>query len=86
MRNPGGQILICDDSGSRREHDTFTCHHCCKVVMVPVRADPAAIGGMCYQCMKLVCPGCVAKAECTPLEKWLEQQERRADALRSYGL
>jgi hypothetical protein len=66
--------------------DTFTCGHCNCVVLVPAKADPAAIGGMCHQCMKLICPACVEAAVCTPFEAKLEAIERRADALRSYGL
>jgi hypothetical protein len=85
MRRPGGQLTITDPNGVV-EHDTFTCFHCNKVVIVPARADPARIGGMCYQCMHLVCPGCVAAGGCTPFEKWLDAMERRSDALRSYGV
>ncbi len=85
MQRPGGQVTIVCDGGTR-EADTYSCGHCQRVVVVPAKADPANLGGMCYACMHLVCPACVAKAECTPIEKWLEQQERRADTLRSYGL
>ena len=85
MRRPGGQLIITDPNGVT-EHDTFTCFHCNKVVIVPARGDPANIGGMCFQCMHLVCPGCVAAGGCTPFEKWLDAMERRSDALRSYGV
>jgi hypothetical protein len=84
MRNAGGYGVITSPDGIE-EHDTFTCAHCNKVVVVPVRADPGDIGGMCYQCMRLVCPGCVAAGGCTPFERKLDLMERRADALRSYG-
>lgn len=97
MRNPGGYgQIICDGSPSRavafdefgrvvaQETDTFTCGHCNKVVFVPTRADPANIGGMCKQCMSLVCPICVNVGNCTPLEKKIQEMERRAATLRSY--
>jgi hypothetical protein len=92
-----GQI-ICDDpqravvvdklSGQQLppETDSFTCRHCSRVVFVPVKADPATIGGMCYGCMGLICSGCVATGKCDPLEAKLERMERRQDTLRSYGM
>lgn len=85
MRLAGGH-LICTSPDGVETTDTFTCHHCNCIVLVPVKADPAEIGGMCYQCMKLVCPRCVAAAVCSPFEKKLEAIERRHDTLRSYGL
>jgi hypothetical protein len=84
MRRAGGELTITSPNGVEIR-DTFTCFHCNRVVIVPLKADPVAIGGMCYQCMKLVCPGCVALGTCTPFEKKLDAMERRADALRSYG-
>lgn len=83
MRRPGGYGVITSPDGVE-EHDTFTCFHCNKVVIVLPKAAPETIGGMCYQCMKLVCPTCVDLGTCTPFEKRLEAIERRADALRSY--
>ena len=84
MQRPGGYGVITGPDGVE-EHDTFTCFHCNKVVIVPVRADPADIGGMCYQCMRLICPRCADQGICVPFERKLELMERRADALRSYG-
>lgn len=71
------------------ECDTFTCGHlspgCMGVVHVFPKMDPADIGGLCKQCMKLICPNCVDKG-CYPLEKALEQSEAKDRALRSYGM
>ena len=74
MRNPQGNATIVGDlqrgtptivEGGVRHHeaeiDTYTCFHCCRIVHVPVRADPANIGGLCKQCMGLVCSRCYAK-------------------------
>lgn len=85
MRTPGGH-LICSGPDGVTTTDTFTCFHCNCIVLVPTKADPAEIGGMCHLCMKLVCPRCVAAAACTPFEKKLDAIERRYDTLRSYGM
>ena len=98
MRNPQGQATIVGDLqrgdvtvGTRfhrhteGEIDTFTCEHCNRIVHVPVRADPANIGGMCKQYMGLVCPPCLEKRTCTPWEKQMaimESRERLIDACR----
>ena len=68
------------------EVDTFTCNHCQFIVHVPPRADPSNVGGLCRQCMGLICPKCVARGNCTPWEQTMEKMEAREDALRSYGL
>src|SRR5690348_18253186 len=98
MRKAGGygQVLGCDgpppqlrDAYGREippECDTFVCGHCNSVVFVKPREKPEDIGGMCYQCWHLVCPKCVEQAVCKPFEKQLETIERRAEALRSYGI
>lgn len=98
MRNAGGygQVLGCDGPPAQlrdvygreipHECDSYSCGHCNRVVFVRPKEKPEDIGGMCYQCWHLVCPHCVDKAICTPLEKRLEIMERRAEALRSYGI
>ena len=98
MRNAGGYSqIICDDPGRTiakdaygrevpTEADTFTCGHCNKVVFVRPRERPEDIGGLCKQCMKLICPHCLIAGNCTPLEKRLAAQEARYHALRSYGM
>lgn len=98
MRNPGGHgQLICEDpkqsfvtdAYGRRiaaEVDSYTCGHCNQVVMVNVGERPEDIGGLCKQCMSLVCPHCVITGRCEPLEERLAKQEQRYHALRSYGV
>lgn len=86
MRNEQGRATLTDRTTGNiiREVSTFQCHHCSRIIHVPVKADPAAIGGLCGHCVKLICPNCVGKP-CTP---WLERIyafERKLDARRSYG-
>lgn len=85
MWRAGGYSCISEPDCSPVEQDTFTCGHCNYIVHVKPKTDPTNLGGMCKQCMKLVCPRCVGKG-CDPLEKKLERAEARAAALRSYGL
>jgi hypothetical protein len=68
------------------EGETFTCAHDQRLVRVPPRADPAAMGGVCKVCMGLICPRCVASGKCDPFEKKLEREEARGRLLRSAGL
>ena len=88
MRNPQGYAVINDvsaDGGLVGEVDTFTCKHCQHIVHVPVRADPATMGGLCRQCMGLICPRCVDKQTCTPWEQSMARMEAREAARRSYA-
>ena len=99
MRSPQGQATLVGpgymESGrpagpaGLRDNgvcDTFTCGHCQFLVHVPPKADAADLGGLCKQCMRLVCPKCLDKHTCTPWELAIEAMEARQDALRSYGL
>ena len=100
MRNPGGYAVITSPEAGvanfdRRQRleigegtteiDSFTCFHCNSVVHVLTRQDPTTIGGLCKQCMKLICPKCTDEGSCVPFEKKLERWEARDRALRSYG-
>lgn len=103
MRKPGGYgELICDGPVKARDrfgrvieqhHDTATCNHCGAVVFVNAYEKPEDIGGFCRRCMSLICGPCVDKNVCRPVEKWLEEQERRIEnaierqqSLKSYGV
>lgn len=100
MHKPGGYAVIVSPTEAvatfdrlRREQlhagtnemDTFSCGHCGSIVHVPARTDPANLGGLCKQCMRLICPRCLDKG-CEPLERKLERAEERDRTLRSYGL
>ena len=99
MRNPQGCATIVGDlsagdttvgeDGLRHteaEIDTFTCGHCMAIKHVMPRCDPADLGGLCKQCMSLVCNRCYAKGTCTPWEEEMARSEAKGAALRSYGL
>lgn len=86
MRSPGGYAVWSYDDGRIVEQDSFTCTHCQRVTFVAARQDPASLGGLCKQCMGLVCARCAADGRCTPFEKVLEAQEARGRFLQSAGL
>ena len=98
MRNPHGYATVVGDLDHRAptiteggvrhsevEIDTYTCGHCCAVKHVQPRCDPANLGGLCKQCMSLVCAKCHAKGTCTPWEEEMLRREARGAALRSYA-
>lgn len=92
--NPDPSAVVLDDKGARperltvgtNEYDTFSCGHCNAIRHVRAKERPEDTGGLCKQCMKLICPHCLNTGRCDPLEKKLEMAERRDMALRSYGL
>lgn len=94
VTNPTPSLIRLDDKAARPEqaiegtleYDTFSCGHCGSVRHVRPREDPANTGGLCKQCMKLICPHCLQTGRCDPLEKKLERMEKRDIALRSYGV
>ena len=76
MRNPQGYAVWTGPSAVV-ERDSFSCGHCNRITFVAPRADPADVGGLCKQCMHLICPRCTALGRCTPLEQQIEQSEAR---------
>lgn len=100
MRNPGGYAMIVSPDSQRvnfdhlrceqvnagtYEADTFTCHHCNRVVHVKAKAPLDEFGSMCRNCMKMVCPAC-ADGGCTPFLKKLEQEEERDYLRHQYAM
>jgi hypothetical protein len=81
----GGYAFSFDAGGVRQESDTFTCFHCNHVVIVKPNCNLDDLGGMCRNCMKMICSSCLDLG-CTPFEKKLEQIEARDRTLRSYGI
>lgn len=71
---------ISNPDGKDEEVDSLTCYHCGTVVWMKPFQDGAAMGGHCSCCDRYICLNCVGKG-CTPLNKRLEQEERR----REYG-
>jgi hypothetical protein len=80
----GGWLQTITAAGTV-EHDTFTCQHCGRIVVVRHGCSPEELGGRCTCCGGLICPDCVGKG-CDHIEKKLERAEAREKALRSYGL
>ena len=76
MLRPGGYARIDDPDRALVEFDTFTCAHCNRVTHVKAHARPEDIGGLCKQCMGLICPRCVGEP-CAPFLKRLEDMEAR---------
>ena len=68
------------------ERSTFSCFHCNRVSFVRPKQRAEDIGGLCKQCMGLLCPACADRRVCLPWEKQMEHQEARYHALRSYGM
>ncbi len=85
MRKPQGYATIVDPDAPTVEMDTFTCAHCNCVKHVKPRERPEDTGGLCKQCMKLICAQCVERGHCDPFEEKLRREEARYHALRSYG-
>ena len=71
---------------TENEIDTFTCGHCCRIIHVVPRSDAANIGGLCKQCMSLICPRCVGKQTCMPWEKKMLRREARERFRQEAGL
>lgn len=86
MRNAQGYAVWTDPSLPTKECDTFTCHHCNKIVFVPPKADPSTLGGFCRLCMKNICGSCLNEGNCVPFEKKLEQMESKARMLSAIGV
>lgn len=91
--NPSSGALVLDDRLARPEDarektelDTFTCGHCGRLRHVRAKERPEDTGGLCKQCMSLICPHCLNSGRCDPLEKKLQRQEQRDSVLRSYGM
>ena len=74
---PDGPVLECDN---------FTCQHCQRIVFVQPKQAAPDMGGLCKQCMGLICPRCYEARVCIPWEKEMARREASAGARRSYGM
>lgn len=74
-----------DGNGRLHECDTFTCRHCQKIVDVPAFGRPEDVGGLCYTCMGCICPACVDRATCDPIDEKIKRAEAAYHARRSYA-
>ena len=80
MRRPGGYVTLTVENKIAYETDCFSCGHCNRVTHVAVKQKAEDLGGLCKQCMKLICAQCAVSGRCLPLEKQLDAWER-ADRL-----
>lgn len=85
MRRPQGYACISEPE-QNKEFDTFSCGHCNCIKHVKPMQRAEDMGGLCKQCMKLICGPCLNLGTCDPLEKQIERMEARDHTLRSYGL
>lgn len=85
FRSKGYSVYI-DELGQTHETDTFTCRHCQKLVSVPAMAKPEDVGGLCYRCYAPICPSCVEKGGCDPIDEKIRREEASYHARKSYGL
>lgn len=76
---------ICGPEGVIAQ-DSFTCGHCQRVVFVKPRERGEDVGGLCKQCMRLICPQCTDKGICDVFEKKLEREEARDRFRRQLGV
>jgi hypothetical protein len=77
LRKPGGYGEVLLPEGRGDEHDTYTCCHCSRIVMV--LPDASNVGEWCGMCGALCCQSrrcSPALKGCTPFEKLLEEYER----------
>lgn len=64
---------------------SFTCQHCNRVIPVPFGSDPSDIGGLCKSCMGLICPQCVGRGGCDPIEAKIDRMENLRRFLQDVG-
>lgn len=90
MLRPGGYAMILDPDAALIERDTITCGHCNRVVFVKPGSVATTYliqhrdgrwteepGAGCTICGRSICLRCHDLGMCLPMERQLEQQERR---------
>lgn len=81
----GGVQEVVPLVGRADAQKTFTCAHCNRIVIVPFKAKPDEMGGLCMLEMKPVCPACHKRGDCVPFEKKLAAMEARGRLLAAIG-
>jgi hypothetical protein len=89
MPKLGGYLQIFDPDHPTVERDSICCGHCNRAVFVKPGSGATVYllphrdgrwteeaGAFCRVCMRPVCLRCHDVGSCTPIERWLEQQER----------
>lgn len=71
---PSGYFIAHDLDGKIEEKDSAQCCHC--GMHFPIKPGSGELRGWCYKCTGPICgPKCV---ECNPIEKQLDEEEKRA--------
>ena len=86
MRNPGGYATLVDPERGTAKHDTATCQHCSKLVLVPHGELPEhRVMGRCFYCWDekrplsgLICADCVRKGFCPRERRKIEHAATKA--------
>lgn len=90
MLRPQGYGIIIDPELPPVEHDTFTCSHCNKIVIVPPGWRPENMPSMCKGCSGYLCLACwnlrMRGADCVTWKQQIDRIEARNQALKSYGV
>lgn len=80
MHRPQNYSVTVGLYGEIAECDNYTCHHCQRIVFVPVGKSAYEVGGGCRLCGHLICSACVDKGACRPWEEQMLAVERRYEA------
>ena len=83
---PQGHGTIFNAGQPSEEFDTMTCGHCQFISVIKPGQRPEDCGGLCKQCMQLICSKCVDKMTCDPFLRKLERIEAHDRFIREAGL
>jgi hypothetical protein len=82
MRAPHGVLIHFDPAPHRsvgqvkeRTRKTMACQHCGHQEKLPENGEIADVGDLCRGCWKFICPRCVKRGSCDPLEEQLRRWE-----------
>lgn len=75
----GGYLLQVSFEGKKTEHDTITCAHCNRIVILVPKKE---CFGTCLMCYKPICLNCTKVGKCLPFEEKLNRIEARDQYLR----
>jgi hypothetical protein len=79
---PHGALIHFDPDPQRSKgqvkekvRKTMACQHCGYQMILPENGELADVGDLCRHCWKFICPTCVKKGTCHPLEQHLADIE-----------
>lgn len=85
---PYGELIQFSPGGDSNAvtRKTMCCQHCGTQVLLPANGEIADVGDLCRNCFEFICPRCVKRGTCNPLEKYLEACEEAGVPLNPYRL